>query len=175
MDDSCARLPKAHAVFVGGGAEEVIDFFVGVFGFGEVEINAVTSADQVVAVDGGGGGDLGASGEHELEDRHLSGGVLESDAVGIEQDGGLAACEILGFWIGHVAEEDLFGERQAATQTTSADLCGVLHFFIEFFDACSLAFNLLAHAVSLFSRLRCVHVDAFVLVDVSPQMLGHKK
>ncbi len=168
VDDACAGFPEAHAVFVGGGAEEVIDFFVDVFGIGEVEIDAIACADQVIAMDGGGCGDLGASSEHKLKDSHLRGGVLEGNAVRVEQDGGFAAFDILGFWIGHVAKEDLFGERQATTKASSADLCGALHFVIEFFDACSLAFNLLAHAVS-FSRVLYVRaLDAFALVDVSP-------
>ena len=52
--------------------------------------------DEVVAVDRGGHGDLGQAGGHELEQRHLGGGVLHGDAVGVEVGVAAAPLEAAG-------------------------------------------------------------------------------
>ena len=64
--------------------EEVVDLGVGVDGGVEVDHGADLGLDEVVAVDGGGHGDLGQAGGHELQQRHLRRGVLHGDAVGVE-------------------------------------------------------------------------------------------
>ena len=66
------------------GAEEVVDLLVGVDRDAEVDRGADLGLDQVVAVDRRGHGRLGQAGGHELQQRHLGGGVLHGDAVGVE-------------------------------------------------------------------------------------------
>ena len=65
--------------------------------------------------------DLGQTGGHELQERHLRGGVLHGDAVGAEVGVGLASLELLVLGIVEVVDEDLLGQREAATEPAPTD------------------------------------------------------
>ena len=60
--------------------------------------------------------DLGQAGGHELQQRHLRGGVLHGDAVGVEVGVAAAALELLALGVGEVVDEDLLGERERAAE-----------------------------------------------------------
>lgn len=81
MDDSTSGLPEADAVLGSAGGEKVEDLLVDVNGAREILDSTSLSLDEMVAVDGGGDGDGGETGRHELEEGHLGGGVLASDAL----------------------------------------------------------------------------------------------
>ena len=82
VDDARARLPEPDAVLGTHGAEEVVDLGVLIVGDREIGDRADAGLDEVVAVDRArhrGGRQLG---QHELQQRHLRGGVLHRHAVG---------------------------------------------------------------------------------------------
>ena len=82
VDDAGPRLPKADAVLIGHGLEEIVDFVVAVDGLLEVRIRTDLGLDQMVTMHGGGDSRLGLSGLHELQQGHLRGGVLHGHTVG---------------------------------------------------------------------------------------------
>ena len=82
VDDPRAGLPEADAVLRRHRAQELVDLGVGVERRLEVDVGADVRLDEVVAVHGRGHRDLRQAGGHELEQRHLRGGVLHRDAVG---------------------------------------------------------------------------------------------
>ena len=84
MDDSTAGLPEADSVLGSGRGEEVVDFFVEIFGALQILLALNLGLDQMVTVDGGGNGHLGQSRGNELEHRHLSGSVLHGHTVRAE-------------------------------------------------------------------------------------------
>jgi hypothetical protein len=77
---------------------------------------ADVSLDQMVAVHRGGHRGLVPAREHELEQRHLRGGVLHRDAVGVQADIARARLELRGRGLGEVAVEDLLGVGERAVQ-----------------------------------------------------------
>ncbi len=120
VDDPAARLPEADAVLGRDRAEEVVDLGVGVLGDLEVLDRPDLGLDQVVAVDGGGHRDLGQAGGHELEQRHLRGGVLHGDAVGVEVGVGAAPLGAGRLGVAEVVEQDLLGEGQRLARPAPA-------------------------------------------------------
>ena len=119
MDDTGSGLPETNAVLGGARGEEVVDFLVDVLGTGKILDTTSLSLNQVVAVDGGGVGNRGHAGRHELQDGHLSGGILAGDAVRSQSQVGLAALDVLAVRIVQVRVEDLLGVGQGAVQAAA--------------------------------------------------------
>ena len=87
----------------------------------EVDVGADLGLDQVVAVHGGRHGHLGQAGGHELQQRHLRGGVLHGDAVGVEVGVAAAPLELLALGVAQVVDEDLLGEGQRPAEAVAAE------------------------------------------------------
>ena len=100
--------------------EEVVDLAVGVEGDLEVDVGADLGLDEVVAVDGGRHGHLGQAGGHELQQRHLGGGVLHGDAVGVEVGVGCGPARCPGSRVAEVVDEDLLGEGERPAEALAA-------------------------------------------------------
>ena len=81
-----------------------------------------------------GHGDLREAGGHELEQRHLRGGVLHGDAVGVEVVVGAAALELLALRIGEVVDEDLLGEREGSPEASPAQRGALGQGGVDLFD-----------------------------------------
>ena len=122
VDDAGARLPEAETVARRCRLEEIVDLAVEIDGGLDVGVGAGAGEDEVVAVDRRGHRRGVAAREHELEQRHLGGGVLHGDPVGLELDIGLAALENLVLGVGQVAEEHLLGEGERLVETAADDL-----------------------------------------------------
>ena len=84
VDDAAARPPEADAVLGADRSQEVVHLLVGVDGDAEVDAGADLGRDQVIAVHRAGHSRGGQAGGHELQQRHLRGGVLHGHAVGVE-------------------------------------------------------------------------------------------
>ena len=82
VDDPGARLPEPDPVLRRHRAEELVDLRVHVERALQVDVGADPGLDEVVAVHGGRHLDRAEPRGHELEQRHLRGGVLHRDAVG---------------------------------------------------------------------------------------------
>ena len=122
VDDARAGLPEADAVLGRDGLEEVVDLVVALERGQEVDLAVLAGLDEVVAVHGGGHGHLGEAGGHELQQRHLGGGVLHGDAVGVEVGVAAAPLELLALagrarWL----IEDLLGEGEGPTEALAAE------------------------------------------------------
>ena len=63
----------------------------------------------------------GEPGGHELEQRHLGGGVLHGDAVGVEVGVAAAPLELLALGVGEVVDEDLLGEGERPAEPLAAE------------------------------------------------------
>ena len=71
-------------------------------------------------------------GLHELQHRHLRRGILHGHAVGTQRQHGLAAVPGLRLPIVDMRDEDLFGQRQRATELLSRALDRRRHGGIQF-------------------------------------------
>ena len=114
VDDPRPRLPEADPVLLGGRVEELVDLVVLGHRPAHVLRRTRLRADEVVAVDRRGDRDPGLVRLHELEQRHLAGGVLHGHAVDAEPEGGRAPLPGLGTPVVDVGDQDLFAERQRA-------------------------------------------------------------
>ena len=94
---------------------------VDVFGDGEVVVGVDPGRDQVVAVHRRRHGHLGQPGGHELQQRHLRGGVLHGDAVGPQIGVGATPLDLLVLGVVEVVDQDLFGERERTPQASATD------------------------------------------------------
>ena len=65
--------------------------------------------------------DLVEAGRHELEQRHLRGGVLHRHAVGAEVGVRAPALELLGLGVAEVVHQDLLGEGEGAAEAPAPD------------------------------------------------------
>ena len=126
VDDARAGPPEADPVLRRHGTEEVVDLLVGVDRHAEVDRRADLRLDQVVAVDRRRDRRLRQPGGHELQQRHLGGGILHGDAVGVEVVVAGAALDLLVGGIGEVVDQDLLGERERPAEplTTQRDPLG---------------------------------------------------
>ncbi len=122
VDDARAGPPESESVASRDGPQEVVDLLVGVDGDAEVDLGADLGLDEVVAVHGRRHGSLVEPGGHELEQRHLCGGVLHGDTVGVEVGVAVAALQFLVLRVGQVVDQDLLGERQRTSEAVTADL-----------------------------------------------------
>src|SRR5947209_8328490 len=84
------------------------------------DVAVLAGLDQVVAVHGGRHRDLRQAGGHELEERHLRGGVLHGDTIRIEIGVAAAAFELLAVRVAEVVDEHLLGKGQGATEPLAA-------------------------------------------------------
>ena len=104
VDDPGARLPEADAVLPRGGGEEVVDLAVLLLGRGQVGRRARRAPGS-----GGRSGRWWARRSrdpraHELEERHLRGGVLHGHAIGPQLEVALARLELLPRRVVQMAE-----------------------------------------------------------------------
>ena len=121
VDDARARLPEADAVAGRHRPEELVDLAVDVEGELEVEVGAGLGQDQVVAVDGARHRRLVEAGGHELQQRHLGGGVLHGDPVRVEVGVADAAVEPGVAGRAQVVEQDLLGEGERPAEALAAE------------------------------------------------------
>ena len=87
----------------------------------QVDVGAGLGLDEVVAVHRARHGHLGQAGGHELQQRHLRGGVLHGHAVGVEVGVAAAALELLALGVGEVVDEHLLGERERPAEAAAPE------------------------------------------------------
>ena len=121
MDDARARLPEPDSVLGRDGLKEVVDLGVDIVGHGEIDAAFALGLDEMVAVDGGGDCSLGKTGGHELQQCHLSGGVLHGDAIGVEIGIAAAALEFLVLRIAQMVDENLLGKGKRTAEALTAE------------------------------------------------------
>ncbi len=134
VDDPRARFPEADAVPVRRGAEELVDLAVLVERSRRVLLGPLARLDQVVAVDGRRHRDTRDIRLRELEKRHLGRRILHRHAVGAELEVALPGAQVGGFGVVEVAEEDLLGQRQRATQALAHDGEALGHLGVDLGD-----------------------------------------
>src|SRR4029453_1733134 len=106
--------------------EEVVDLGVELDGQAEVDVGPGPGVDEVVAVHGGRHRGGRQAGGHELEQRHLGGGVLHGQPVGVEVAVAAAPLELLAVGVAQVVDQDLLrpGERSAEPFAAEGDPFG---------------------------------------------------
>ncbi len=121
MDDPRARLPESDPVARRDGAKEVIDLVVHGDRHLEVDARALFGLDQVIAVHRRGRRDLVEPRGHELQQRHLRGGVLHGDSIRTEVGVGVSALDLLVLRITEMVDEDLLRESEWPAESTPAE------------------------------------------------------
>ena len=119
MDDPGTRPPEAEAVTRRGRTQEIVDLPVGDSRILHVGVGALVGLNQVVAVNRGGHGGLGAARSDELEERHLGCGVLHGHAVRPQLQIAGARIEFLAGGMREVAEQDLLCVGEGTVEAPS--------------------------------------------------------
>ena len=136
MDDACTRLPKAHTIALTRAQQKIVDFLIFLDCDRQIALDAELGANEVVRMDRAGHCRIIATGQHELQNRHLRSSVLHSHPVGIEVDIAFAAHRRCAGHFGHVGEQNLLGQgKRTPHQTTSVRLFGA-HGSIYLLDHC---------------------------------------
>ena len=86
MDDAGTGSPESDVVLAAHALEEVVNLLVSLTGFGKVLLHTHIGSYEMVAMDSGGNGHTVLASVHELEQGHLSGGILHGHAVRSEVD-----------------------------------------------------------------------------------------
>ena len=156
VDDAGAGPPEAEPVLRGRGAEEVED--LAALALGEVGVGerALERGDEMVAVDGGGDGGRGLARLHELEDGHLAGHVLQTDAVGAEVEVALAGEKVGVAGVVEVSEQDLLGVGERPSEAVAHGAEPLLHLPVRLLDEGWGRINKGSHHVQLSSRAWCL-------------------
>ena len=110
VDDPAPWLPEADAVLGAHRAQELVHLEL-MSSAAEVDVRPGLGQDEVITVDGRRDRHLGKPGGHELQQRHLRGGVLHRHPVGAEVRVAATALHRLALGVDEVVDEDL-GERQ---------------------------------------------------------------
>jgi hypothetical protein len=80
----------------------------------------------VVTVDGGGSGNAGHAGAHELEESHLGGGILASNTIGAELEVAGATLDLLTVRVVQVRVQNLLSEGKRPVVQSGPDNAQVL-------------------------------------------------
>lgn len=116
VDDTRAGLPETNVVLGAGRGKEVVDLLVDANGTGQILGATNLGLNQMVTVDGGGVGNRGHAGRHELHDGHLGSGVLASNAVGAQLEVGDTTLNVLTVRVVQVRIQNLLGVAQRAVE-----------------------------------------------------------
>jgi hypothetical protein len=84
----------------------------------------------VVTVDGSRSSDRGHASRHELQNGHLSGGILASDTVGAELQVGLATLNLLSVRVVKVRVQNLLGVCERTLQATTDNVQVLRHLLV---------------------------------------------
>lgn len=112
-------LPEANVVFGAGRGQEIVNLLVDVHSPGQILFTANLSLDQVIAVHSRRRGDRGHTSGHELQDSHLSGGILASHAIGSEFKVRNTTLDVLTVRVIEMGVKDLFGVCERAIESAS--------------------------------------------------------
>ena len=121
MDDARPGPPEPDAVLGRHAPQKVVHLAVGIDGNAHVDLGTLLGADEVIAMHGGRNGHLGQAGGHELEQRHLRGGILHSNPIGMEVGVAAAPFHLLILRVGEVVDEDLFGQREGSSEALATE------------------------------------------------------
>ena len=132
VNDTGARLPETNVVLASGTGKEVVNFPVDVIGTGKILLTTNLGLNQVVTVDGGRGSDGGHASGHELQNSHLSSGVLASDTVGAHLEVRLSTLDVLSMRIIKVRVQNLLSVGKRAAQTLTNNVQVLRHLPIKF-------------------------------------------
>lgn len=128
VDNSGTGAPETNVVLGSGGGKEIVDLLVDVNGTGQILGAADLSLNQMVTVDGGGGGNRGHTSRHELENGHLGGSVLAGNTVRAELEVRDTTLNVLLMGLVKMSVENLLGVSQGSVESLSdnVDVLGVL-------------------------------------------------
>jgi len=114
MNDTRAGFPESHIVLRGGGSQKVVNLFVDIDSTLQIGDSANLSLNQVVTVDSGGDSSAIHPGRHELQDSHLSGGILASNSVWAELKIADTSSDVLTMGVSQMTIENLLGQGEGA-------------------------------------------------------------
>ena len=82
VNDPCSRFPEADTIFIRNRREEVIYFFIYVYGYGKILFCPYFCLYEVIAMHGRGYSYPVSATGHKLQQRHLGSGILHGNTVG---------------------------------------------------------------------------------------------
>jgi hypothetical protein len=142
VNDTGTGLPETNVVLGSGGGKEVVDLLVDVVGTSKILLTSNLGLNQVVTVDGGGGLDAVHASGHELQNSHLSGGILASNTIGAQLEVRDTTLDVLSVRVVKVRVEDLLGVGKRTLQTRANDVEVLGHLLVV--DVVTLISNALA-------------------------------
>ena len=122
MNDTRAGAPETNVVLGSSSAQEVVNLLVKVLGTGQILGATNLSLNQMITVDGSGGGNLGHTSRHELENSHLSGSILASNTVRSELKVRNTTLNVLLMGLVEMSVKDLLGVGQGSAKSLLDDV-----------------------------------------------------
>ena len=116
MDDAGSRFPEADAVFLRDAAQEIVDLFVGAERVSQICLRLDAGENQVIAMNRSGNGRSLSARHHELQQRHLGGGVLHGDTIRVQVHVVLSPLKRARGFLREMGIEDFLRKRQRTGQ-----------------------------------------------------------
>lgn len=173
VNDTGSWLPEANVVLGASGGKEVVDLLVDADGTGQILVAANLGLNQMVAVNGGRVGNRGHARGHELEDGHLSSGILARNTIRAQSQVRGATLNLLSVRIIQMRVEDLLGvgERPVQASTDNGQVLG--HLLVV--DEVALLVDVLVDLLVKARITGSCHCAAHAMLDDSPPLGGTKK
>ncbi|KAI6748464.1 hypothetical protein HG530_015500 [Fusarium avenaceum] len=130
VDNTGAGLPETDVVLGTSSRKEVVNLLVNVNSAGKILSTTDLGLNQVVTVDSGGVGNLVHASGHELEDGHLSSGILASNTIRSQLEVACTSLDVLAVRISQVRVQDLLSVGQGSVQARTNDIEVVGHLLV---------------------------------------------
>ena len=121
VNDTRAGAPETNVVLGSSSAQEVVNLLVKILGTGQILGATNLSLNQMITVDSSGGGNLGHTSRHELENSHLSGSILASNTVRSELKVRNTTLNVLLMGLVEMSVKNLLGVGQGSAKSLLDD------------------------------------------------------
>ncbi len=142
MNDTGSWLPETDVELSTGSGKEIENLLVDVDGSCEILGTSNLGLDKMIAMNSGWVSHGWHASRHELEDSHLSGGILASNTIWAESQVRDTTLDLLSVWVIQVRVEDLLGVGEWAVETLANNVEVLGHLLVV--DVVALLVDVLA-------------------------------
>lgn len=173
VNDTGSWLPETNVVLGASGGKEIVDLLVDADGTGQILVAANLGLNKMVAVNSGRVGNRGHARGHELEDGHLSSGILASNTIRAQPQVRGTTLDFLSVRIIQMRVQDLLGVSERPVQASSDNGQVLGHLLVV--DEIVLLVDVLGDLLVKARIAGSCHCAAHAMLDDCPPLGGTKK